>query len=235
MRLRWVHANEALPDPADALDEPSGLLCAGMDLSAPRLIEAYEAGIFPWYSEGQPVLWWSPDPRMVLFCDEFRFHRSLKKRSRVLMRDKAWSLRLNQDFPAVMRACAAPRHGQDGTWITQPMIEAYSQLHLGGRAQSIEVRHGDNLMAGLYGVSIGRMFFGESMFTRLADGSKIALAALVALLVREGFTMIDCQQQTEHLALMGARPIPRQRYLEKIDVLCRLSPPDWSTCQLDWP
>ncbi|MBU6380861.1 MAG: leucyl/phenylalanyl-tRNA--protein transferase [Proteobacteria bacterium] len=235
MPLPWVLANEALPEPSQALCEPNGLLCAGLDLSVARLIEAYQKGIFPWYSEGQPVLWWSPDPRMVLYCDAFRFHRSLQKRVRAFHADPSWSLQISRDFVGVMKACAAPRSAQSGTWITPAMISAYSGLQRLGYAQSIELRHGDELMAGLYGVCIGRMFFGESMFTRVKDGSKIALAALIKLLVNEHFTMIDCQQQTEHLALMGARPIPRQHYLEQIKDLCQRSPPDWSTRSLDWP
>jgi leucyl/phenylalanyl-tRNA--protein transferase len=235
MQLPWVHANEALPDPALALEEPDGLLCAGLDLSASRLLEAYQAGIFPWYSEGQAVLWWSPNPRMVLYLDEFRFHRSLRKRARALSLDKGWTLHLSCDFKAVIQACSAPRHGQTGTWITAEMIAAYCKLQACGHAQSIELRYNQDLRAGLYGVSIGRMFFGESMFTAVPDGSKIALAALVELLAREGFTMIDCQQQTEHLAMMGARPIPRDRYLMQIRDLCQRHPPDWSTCELRWP
>lgn len=235
MRIPWVHVNEALPDPSLALIEPDGLLCAGLELSASRLLEAYQAGIFPWYSDGQPVLWWSPNPRMVLYCEEFRFHRSLRKRARSLSLDKAWSLHLSCDFEAVMRACSGPREGQRGTWITSAMIDAYVELHARGHAQSVELRYGDALKAGLYGVSIGKMFFGESMFTTLPDGSKIALAALVKLLAQEGFTMIDCQQQTEHLALLGARPIPRHLYLRQIRELCQRRPPDWSACELIWP
>jgi leucyl/phenylalanyl-tRNA--protein transferase len=235
MRLPWVRASEALPDPAQALVEPNGLLCAGLDLDASRLLEAYKAGIFPWYSEGQAVLWWSPNPRMVLYCDQFRFHRSLRRRVRALSLDKAWTLHLSCDFKAVMQACAAPRRGQAGTWITAAMIAAYCSLHELGHAQSIELRYRHELKAGLYGVNIGQMFFGESMFTTLPDGSKIVLAALVALLAREGFTMIDCQQQTEHLALMGAKPIPRDRYLMQIRDLCQRPPPDWSSCELHWP
>ena len=235
MQLPWVLANQALPDPSQALCEPNGLLCAGLDLDATRLLEAYRKGIFPWYSDGQPVLWWSPDPRMVLYCTDFRFHRSLRKRSRALAKETGWTLEINADFPSVIKACAAPRRHQQGTWITEEIIAAYTALHRLGYAQSIELRYENELRAGLYGVSIGRMFFGESMFTSFQDGSKLALAALVMLLQAQGFTMIDCQQQTDHLALMGAKPIPRTLYLEHIQDLCGRTPPDWSSCQLYWP
>lgn len=235
MQLPWVHASEALPEASKALSEPNGLVCAGIDINPGRLLEAYRKGIFPWYSEGQPVLWWSPDPRMVLFCEDFRFHRSLRKRARTLSEDSGWSLAVSADFDAVVHACARPRRGQRGTWITPEVIDAYTALHRQGFAQSVELRYHNELQAGLYGVSIGRMFFGESMFTLLKDGSKLALAALVGLLKREGFTMIDCQQQTDHLALLGARPIPRKLYIEQIQDLCRREPPNWSAVELFWP
>jgi len=234
MRLPWVYAHEALPDASLALREPDGLLCAGGDLSASRLLEAYPRGIFPWYSEGQPVLWWSPDPRMVLLPAHFRMHRSLRKRRRQLWAQGGWEVRIDADFAGVMRACAAPRKDQNGTWITSRMIDAYCALHRMGYAHSVELWQEDRQMAGLYGVSIGRMFFGESMFTRVADGSKLSLAALVVCLDQYDFRMIDCQQQTNHLARLGAGPMPRAEYLTRIAHLCALPAPRWSEIRIDW-
>ena len=234
MQLPWVHASEALPEASKALSEPNGLVCAGIDINPGRLLEAYRKGIFPWYSEGQPVLWWSPDPRMVLTLEHFRMQRSLRKRRRQLIGERSWTMRIDADFAAVMHACAAPRAGQQGTWITAPMIEAYTSLHHMGYAHSVELWHQDRQMAGLYGVSIGRMFFGESMFSRVSDGSKLSLAALVECLLRHDFRMIDCQQQTGHLARMGAGPVPRSDYLAQIAQLCDLPAPAWSEIRIDW-
>lgn len=195
-----------------ALERPNGLLAASVGLSARRLVEAYSLGIFPWYSPGEPVLWWSPDPRMVLPTAEFRVARSLRKTLRALARDTRRELRVDSDFSAVMRACAAPRPGQDGTWISAEMIDAYCALARDGLAHSIELWDGDTLVGGLYGVSLGRMFYGESMFSRVRDASKIALATLVTILLQEGVPVIDCQQRTSHLASLGAREIPRRHF-----------------------
>lgn len=234
--LRWIAPGQPLPSPEFALDEPNGLLAAGRDLSAARLLEAYPKGIFPWYSDGQPVLWWSPDPRMVLYIDEFEPSRSLAKTLRKLRRgDLPWTVTLDTGFERVMRECAAPRPGQDGTWITERIIETYRALHARGHAHSIETWDGERLIGGLYGVSIGRMFYGESMFARMTDASKVAFAALVHLLRRLEFRVIDCQQNTGHLASLGAREIDRRTFLQQVSQACRLPAPDWSTARVEWP
>jgi leucyl/phenylalanyl-tRNA---protein transferase len=233
--LTWVDPAAPLPHASSALDEPDGLVAAGRDLSARRLLEAYRGGIFPWYSAGQPVLWWSPNPRMVLFIDEFKLSRSLTKTLRRLRREGVWQISLDTDFEAVMKQCAQPRPDQDGTWITQAIINAYCDLHRMGHAHSVEVRENGELIGGLYGVSIGQMFYGESMFARRTDASKAALAGLVGMLKAQGFTMIDCQQTTSHLASLGGRAIPRQDFLEKIAALTALPSPDWLSMQVTFP
>lgn len=235
MSLTWIEADEPLPSAASALDEPNGLVAAGRDLSAARLLEAYRGGIFPWYSSGQPVLWWSPDPRMVLFIEEFRLTRSLAKTLRRLRREQTWTVSLDTDFKAVMQACAEPRPDQDGTWITPEIIDAYLGLHRQGLAHSVEVREAGRLVGGLYGVAIGRMFFGESMFAHRTDASKCALAALVWMLRTAGFTVIDCQQATSHLASMGGRTIRRDDFLKQVAWLTAQSPPDWGALQVAFP
>ena len=237
--LAWVSPGEPLPSPDEALDEPNGLLAAGSDLSAPRLLEAYRRGIFPWYAPGQPVLWWSPDPRMVLYLDEFRLHRSLRKTIRGMRAQGSWSITLDREFAAVVRGCRAPRADQPGTWITDEIAASYLDLHHRGLAHSVEVWHGEGtralLAGGLYGVAIGRMFYGESMFARVTDASKVALAALVATLRSAGFRMLDCQQNTRHLASLGARVIPRARFLEEIAGLIEQPGPDWSSLHIELP
>ena len=233
--LTWIEPGQSLPPARAALREPNGLLAAGRDLSAHRLLEAYGKGVFPWYSEGQPVLWWSPDPRMVAFVDEFSPSRTLRRTLRRVARTGEWTLTLDSAFVAVMQACAAPRNGQPGTWITPDIIAAYHGLHRMGHAHSVEVWAAGELVAGLYGVSIGRMFFGESMFTLVTDGSKAAYAALIATLRRLGFTMVDCQQSTGHLASLGAREISRNEFLARIGELCELPGPDWSEVMIEWP
>jgi len=209
--IPWLAANDRFPPVERALEEPNGLLAAGADLSLPRLLDAYRSGIFPWYSEGQPLLWWSPDPRMVLIPAELKLARSLRKR--LARRD--YEVRTDTAFEAVIRACAAPRAGQEGTWITEDMVAAYTRLHDAGHAHSVETWIGGELAGGLYGVAIGRAFFGESMFTAVPDASKIALAHLVRQLERLGFGMIDCQMRTAHLARFGAREIPRAAFTRK--------------------
>jgi leucyl/phenylalanyl-tRNA--protein transferase len=211
--IPWLDAHSAFPPVDTALREPNGLLAAGGDLSSARLIDAYRRGIYPWYSEGQPTLWWSPDPRMVLFVDEFRMSRSLGKR----VRRREFAVRVDTSFRAVMDACAkAPRSGQNGTWITPAMMEAYASLHEQGYAHSVEAWRGDELVGGLYGIALGGVFFGESMFARVTDASKVCLAHLVAAMRQRGMTMIDCQQETEHLASLGARPIPRREFVLRL-------------------
>jgi len=188
-------------------------LAAGGDLSPERLLDAYARGIFPWFNEDDPVLWWSPDPRMVLFVDEFRLARSLRKR----IKQERWTIRADSAFRAVISACASTRRpGQAGTWITPAIIDAYEVLHDRGYAHSVEAWREGKLVGGLYGVAIGRMFFGESMFARESDASKVALAHLVAMLRERGCPLIDCQQQTEHLASFGARTIRRKAFADLV-------------------
>ncbi len=216
--IPWLEAHSPFPDVAEALttDAP-GLLAAGADLSPPRLLAAYQRGIFPWFSEGQPILWWSTDPRMVLMTGRFRISDSLKKTLRKIERSMdeggRWQVRFDSAFEAVMRACAAPRRDGPGTWISEDIIAGYTGLHRQGYAHSSELWLDGELVGGAYGVSIGRMFYGESMFARVTDGSKVALAYLVAFLRSQGVTMIDCQQETGHLASLGAAPIPRSEFL----------------------
>ncbi|MBI1965305.1 MAG: leucyl/phenylalanyl-tRNA--protein transferase [Betaproteobacteria bacterium] len=210
--IPWLEAGDPFPPVERALEEPNGLLAAGADLFVPRLLEAYRNGIFPWYSEGQPVLWWSPDPRMVLFPSEFKLSRSLRKR--IAKRD--YEIRVDTAFEAVISACAEPRPGREGTWITGDMVAAYTALARAGHAHSVETWIGGELAGGLYGVALGRMFFGESMFTNAPDASKIALAHLVRQLERRDYGMIDCQMTTAHLARFGAREIPRAEFMRKL-------------------
>ena len=199
----------------DALRRPNGLLAAGGGLSVRRLVDAYARGCFPWFSEGEPVLWWSPDPRMVLVPRQLHVPRSLARR----IRRGDISITADMAFGDVMTACAEPRDDQGGTWITEEMIAAYRALHGAGHAHSIEAWQDGLLVGGLYGVSLGRAFFGESMFTRVPDASKVALVTLVAQLQRWGFGVIDCQMKTEHLARFGAREIPRAAFVRQLDVL----------------
>ncbi len=215
------------PDPS--LAEAGGLLAVGGDLSVARLLAGYRRGIFPWYAEGEPILWWSPDPRFVLFPDEFHVGRSLRK----TLRRGRFSVRFDTAFGAVIRACAeVPRPGQDGTWITPDMIAAYEALHAAGFAHSVEAYCGDELAGGLYGVALGRVFFGESMFARRPDASKVALAVAMDWMRGRGLELVDCQMPTAHLARFGARAIPRIRFLELIARLCDapgLPTGSWST------
>jgi len=213
--IPWLAPGDPFPPLERALEEPNGLLAAGADLSVPRLIEAYRGGIFPWFSEGQPPLWWSPDPRMVLLPPELKLPRSLRKR--LARRD--YEVRADTAFEDVIRACAAPRPGQEGTWITAELAAAYIALHRAGHAHSVETWIGGELAGGLYGVALGRLFFGESMFTRVPDASKIALAYLVRQLERWRYGMIDCQMKTTHLARFGAREIPRAEFMRKLSFL----------------
>ncbi|NML33918.1 leucyl/phenylalanyl-tRNA--protein transferase [Paraburkholderia antibiotica] len=216
----WLGADDPFPPVERALGATSGapgLLAASGDLLPSRLIDAYRRGIFPWYSDGQPVLWWSPDPRMILRPAEFKLSPSLRKTLKHVLRDDAWEIRVDHDFAGVMRACAqAPRRGQRGTWITADVVEAYSSLHRLGDAHSIETWFEGKRVGGLYGVSLGRMFFGESMYTEVTDGSKMALAALVGHLRRHEIEMIDCQQNTSHLASLGGREIARKAFVAHV-------------------
>jgi leucyl/phenylalanyl-tRNA--protein transferase len=219
--IPWLEADDPFPPVAKALKRPNGLLAAGGDLGVERLLDAYRHGIFPWYGEGEPVLWWSPDPRMVLVPGELRISRSLAK----TLRNRAYEVRLDSAFRAVMQACAQPREGQAGTWITAEMIEAYCRLHAAGWAHSVETWIDGELAGGLYGVAIGRMFYGESMFTRVRDASKIALVHLVQHLEHQQFQLIDCQMATTHLASLGAREIPRARFARLVTELVHYAVP----------
>lgn len=221
--IPWLEADSPFPNIETALtqaDGAAGLLAAGADLSAERLLDAYRNGIFPWFSDGQPILWWSTDPRMVLATEHFSVSHSLKKVLKKIHRsmhgDKRWQIRFDTAFVDVMRACAAPRADGAGTWISEDMIEAYRALHRLGYAHSSELWLDDQLVGGAYGVAIGRMFYGESMFARVRDASKIALAYLVHFLKTNHVTLIDCQQETGHLATLGAMPIRRQAFLEHV-------------------
>lgn len=219
--IRWLNPGDPFPPPKAALVAPNGLIAAGTDLSAARLIDAYRHGIFPWYSTGQPVLWWSPDPRMVLVPSELKVSRSLRK----ALRRRDYEIRVDTCFGAVMRACAEPRPDQDGTWITPEIVAAYSALHDRGLAHSVETWIGGELAGGLYGVALGRMFYGESMFTRSPDASKLALVHLVRQLTRWNFGLIDCQVKTSHLASFGAREIPRADFMRKLEELVNYPAP----------
>jgi leucyl/phenylalanyl-tRNA---protein transferase len=209
--LTWISPRDApehFPPLEQALDEPAGLLAAGGDLSAARLIAAYRLSIFPWYSPGQPVLWWAPDPREVLFPREFRASRSLQK----AQRNRGYRTTIDRDFCAVMAGCAAPRAGSTGTWITSDMQEAYADLYARGYAHSIETYRGAELVGGLYGVRMGAVFFGESMFSRERDASKIALAHLVQACLANDILVIDCQLPSRHLKSLGSRPMARAEF-----------------------
>ena len=219
--ITWLSDNDDFPPVEQALTEPNGLLAAGDSLSTSRLLAAYSRGIFPWYSDQQPVLWWSPDPRMVLFPDEFRIPRSLAKR----LRRRDYEIRVDHSFTEVMRGCAMPRSGEAGTWITGDIIAAYSELHRLGHAHSVETWIDGELAGGLYGVSLGRAFYGESMFARVSDASKIAFAHLVRQLLRWQFGMIDCQMNTAHLARFGAREIRRAEFSRKLTELVNYPKP----------
>lgn len=219
--IPWLEGDAPFPPLELALTDPNGLLAAGAELSAPRLLDAYRQGIFPWFSEGEPILWWSPDPRMVLFPEEFRLRRSLLQ----TLRRADYEVRLDTAFAQVMQACAAtPRRGQHGTWISADICAAYGALHNQGLAHSVEIWREGKLVGGLYGVALGRMFYGESMFSLVRDASKIALAHLVRLLRREQFGLIDCQMKTAHLASLGAREIPRADFSTRLQRLIQQSP-----------
>jgi leucyl/phenylalanyl-tRNA--protein transferase len=231
--IPWLERDSPFPPVRRALAEPNGLLAAGADLSPERLLLAYRSGIFPWFSEGQPILWWSPDPRMVVFPAEFQPRRSLLK----VLRNRAYEIRCDHDFEAVMRACAAlPRAGQDGTWITEDIVEGYCALHRAGHAHSVETWMEGELVGGLYGVNIGRAFYGESMFSRRTDASKIAFAHLVDFLHEQACGIIDCQMNTSHLASLGAREISRRSFVAHLERLTGVPAiAGWPDLKRRWP
>lgn len=233
--IPWLEPNDPFPDTSLALPESSGangLLAASATIWPERLIEAYRQGIFPWFSAGQPVLWWSPSPRMVLRTDSLSVSRSLKKKlnqvKKSMLSDGPWQIRFDSAFETVMRACAAPRKGDPGTWISEEMIENYVQLHGTGHAHSAELWLEGQLVGGAYGVSIGKMFYGESMFSRVSDASKIALVWLAQFLHKNGVVLIDCQQETAHLASLGASAISREVFSAHLADVVDLAPvTDW--------
>jgi leucyl/phenylalanyl-tRNA--protein transferase len=216
--IPWLR--EQFPPVTQALHAPNGLLAAGGDLSAARLLDAYRQGIFPWFNPGEPILWWSPDPRMILIPSQFKVSRSLEK----TLRNTAYEISFDQAFEQVMRHCAAPRHEAAGTWIGEDMIQAYCALHRSGHAHSVEVWIEEKLAGGLYGVAIGKMFYGESMFSLASNTSKIALAYLARQLDRWQFGMIDCQMNTPHLASLGAHEIPRGQFIHRLQELVNCAP-----------
>jgi leucyl/phenylalanyl-tRNA---protein transferase len=218
--IPYLDAEEPFPPVDNAMREPNGLLAAGGDLSPARLLDAYRRGIFPWFGDEDPLLWWSPDPRMVLFVNELRVSRSLRK----TIRSGRFGVTADRAFSAVMNGCARPRDDQDGTWITTEMRAAYVRLAAMGYAHSVEAWRDEELVGGLYGVAIGRVFFGESMFAQVTDASKVAFVALVRQLEQWGFRLIDCQMPTAHLASFGAREIPRREFLAEVERATREPP-----------
>lgn len=227
------HDPDVFPDVRRALEQPNGLLAVGGDLSLERLTNAYRRGIFPWFGPGDPILWWSPNPRTVLMPTEVHVSRSLRKH----LRRRELGVTMDRAFARVIRGCSAPRGGQAGTWIIPEMIAAYEHLHRAGLAHSVEVWAGERLVGGLYGVAIGRAFFGESMFSRVADASKVALVHLCRHLAERGFGLIDCQMQTEHLMRMGAKEVPRTQFVASLGRWCTLDSPrgDWNDGQIHYP
>jgi leucyl/phenylalanyl-tRNA--protein transferase len=222
LSLPWLdEENIAFPDPALALTTPNGLLAAGGDLRPERLIEAYRLGIFPWYSDEQPPLWWSPDPRMVLFPTEMHVSRSLRK----VIRHGMFTITSDRAFGDVLSGCAAPRPGSDGTWLSTEMQEAYLQLHRLGHAHSIEVWRDGILVGGLYGIALDRIFYGESMFSRVSNASKAAMAFLAEALATAGYQVIDCQVTNPHLASLGARLISRASFFRYLPESANISRP----------
>lgn len=213
--LHWIDpdaAPTAFPPPHNALTEPNGLLAAGGDLSCARILAAYRRGIFPWFSPNEPILWWSPDPRMILIPAELHVSRNLHK----TLRRGTFNITVNRAFTQVLTECAAPRGDDAGTWLGRDMQQAYLALHHSGHAHSVEVWHDGVLAGGLYGLLLGDVFFGESMFSRRADASKVALAYLCA----QPVALIDCQVESEHLYSMGARPVSRKTFLDSLDLHC---------------
>ena len=237
----YLSQDMEFPFPPPASADVRGIVCKGGNLSPGLLLSAYRQGLFPWFSEDDPILWWSPDPRFVLFTEELHVSATMRKILRRRLgenEDRAVELCLDRDFPAVIRACSSsPRPGQEGTWITEGMIESYIELHRLGYAHSVEARRDGELVGGLYGVSLGSIFFGESMFSREDDASKAAFIPLIWRLREEGFTLVDSQVYTDHLAGLGAREIPRIEYLSLL--ADRLSAPtrrgDWARLFADFP
>lgn len=207
-QLPWLNQELWFPDLEQALEDPNGLLAAGGDLSPERLLLAYRSGIFPWYDESQPILWWSPNPRSVLFPEKLHVSRSLRK----TLKRNIFDITFDQSFREVMLACADSRMDTEGTWITNNMLSSYTELHRMGFAHSVEVWQNDQLVGGLYGIALGRVFFGESMFSRVTDASKVGFVHLVKYLINHGFKLIDCQVESAHLNSLGAELIDRTAF-----------------------
>lgn len=231
-KVPWLELTDSFPSPELALESPNGLLAAGADLSSERLIEAYRSGIFPWYEDGQPLLWWSPDPRAVLNPESLRITRSLRKR----LKRNEFDIFINRNFSAVVEHCAAPRSYADDTWITDEMFDAYCLLHEKGFAHSFEAYQNDQLVGGLYGICIGNLFCGESMFHKATDASKVVFAHLARFMEENGSKIIDCQLENDHLMSLGCELIPRQDYLRQLQMAQHIQGPDWMPRQLvyDW-
>lgn len=227
IQLPWLDRSLAFPAPELALREPDGLLAAGGDLSPQRLLAAYRKGIFPWFSEADPILWWSPDPRCVFYPTNFTPSRSLRKS----LRNTPWRISVDQAFAAVIQSCAAPRTYADDTWISPDIIAGYCALHEQGHAHSIEVWHNDKLVGGLYGVSVGGLFCGESMFSVKTDASKIAFWALMCIARDAGWPVVDAQFENPHLMSLGAEMVPRTTYLRHLQSVRDLPAYDWARAQ----
>ncbi len=238
MQLPWLNSGDPLPDPRSAwghADPVPGLLAAGGSLDVASLLHAYGQGVFPWFSDGQPILWWCPDPRMALMVERFRLHRSLRRTVRRFRATAGCEIRIDHDFQRVIEACAqAPRPGQSGTWIVPEMVRAYAALHRAGYAHSVETWIDGELAGGLYGVGLGRAVFGESMFAKQPDASKIALAALVAFCRHHCIRLVDCQQNTGHLASLGASELPRERFLAHVAQERQQQEPIWRFEPVYW-
>lgn len=213
IKLPWLNDELDFPDPETALREPNGLLAAGGDLSIERLLVAYRHGIFPWYGEGEPILWWSPDPRAVIFPGQLHISRSLQK----ALNKQQFTLTIDQAFADVIDACSLPRPTQPTTWITREIKQAYINLHQKGYAHSVESWYQDKLVGGIYGVALGKCFFGESMFSTITDASKVAMVELDKILFKNGFRVLDCQVSSAHIESMGAIKIPRKDFLMLLD------------------
>jgi leucyl/phenylalanyl-tRNA--protein transferase len=237
-RLPWLAPGDAFPHTSQTWQENSpapGLLAAGGDLTVPTLTQAYRHGIFPWFSDGQPILWWSPNPRMVLNMANFRLHRSLRKTLRRFQNTPGCHIQFDSAFARVIENCSSTdRAGQNGTWIVADMVRAYGELHQAGLAHSVEVWRDDQLVGGLYCVALGQAVFGESMFSHATDASKIALAALVSFCRHHGITRVDCQQNTRHLASMGAAEIPRDEFLNHVASAAEKPSVTWQFDNLYW-
>ena len=236
--IQWIEPGDAFPDPADALGQDGstpGLVAVSRHLDRPTLLSAYRLGIFPWFTDDQPVLWWSPDPRMILRSEQFRVHRSFRKKLRTFRTTRGCEIRVDTAFAEVIQSCArSPRAGQRGTWIVPQMQQAYLELHGAGCAHSIETWQDQRLVGGLYLVAIGRAVFGESMFSSVSGASRVALAALMAMTRRNGIDLVDCQQNTAHLAMLGAREMARSDFCAHVALAQGQTAPVWDFEPVYW-